>query len=87
MSDELFDTDLFQSLAKANDLRLYVEEGQPTNHFLTAFLAIHLTAKIGRAATANKAAIEDYWPRLKPYAAPPGMAAARSSNRGSGAPG
>ena len=68
MSGDLFENDLFQSLPQADDLRLYVEEGRPTNHFLMALLANDLMATLGRADAANKAAIEDSCLWLKSYA-------------------
>ncbi|MGI9475067.1 MAG: hypothetical protein ACR2PI_00030 [Hyphomicrobiaceae bacterium] len=68
MSDEMFDNDLFQSLPQAQDLREYVEDGRPTNHFLTALLHNDLMSCIGRADKHNKAALEDYVIWLKSYA-------------------
>ena len=68
MSDEMFDNDLFQSLPQAQDLREYVEDGRPTNHFLTALLQNDLMACIARADAHNKAALEDYVIWLKSYA-------------------
>ncbi len=68
MSDDLFDNELFESLPQAADLRLYIEEGRPTNHFLTALLSNDLMATLGRADAPNKAAIEDYCLWLKSYA-------------------
>jgi hypothetical protein len=68
MSDDLFDNELFESLPQAADLRLYIEEGRPTNHFLTALLANDLMATLGRADAPNKAAIEDYCLWLKSHA-------------------
>lgn len=66
--DEMFDNDLFRSLPQAQDLRAYVEEGRPTNHFLTALVQNDLMACIGRADTRSKAALEDYVMWLKSYA-------------------
>ncbi len=68
MSDDLFDNELFESLPQAADLRLYIEEGRPTNHFLTALLSNDLMATLGRADAVNKAAIEDYCLWLKSFA-------------------
>ena len=68
MSDDLFDNELFQTLPQAADLRLYIEEGRPTNHFLTALLSNDLMATLGRADAVNKAAIEDYCLWLKSFA-------------------
>ena len=69
MSDnELFDSDLFRSLPQAKDLREYVEDGRPTNHFLTALLQNDLMTCVGRADRRNLAALEDYVMWLKSYA-------------------
>ena len=68
MDDGMFEDDLFKSLPQAQDLREYVEDGRPTNHFLTALLQNDLMACIGRADARSKAAIEDYVMWLKSYA-------------------
>lgn len=70
-ADELFDNDLFRSLPQAQDLREYVEDGRPTNHFLTALLQNDLMTCVGRADARNKAALEDYVMWLKSYAPSP----------------
>lgn len=67
-NDDLFDNELFRSLPQSQDLREYVEDGRPTNHFLTALLQNDLMACIGRADVRNKAAIEAYVMWLKSYA-------------------
>ena len=64
----MFDSDLFRSLPQAQDLREYVEDGRPTNHFLTALLENDLMACIARADARNKAALEDYVIWLKSFA-------------------
>ncbi len=68
MSDERYDNDLFRSLPQADDLRNYVEEGRPTNHFLTALLENDLMSCLGRADARNKQALEDYCTWLKSFA-------------------
>jgi hypothetical protein len=67
-NDEMFDNELFKSLPQAQDLREYVEDGRPTNHFLTALLRNDLMSCIGRADVRNKAALEDYVIWLQSYA-------------------
>ena len=67
-NDEMFDNDLFRSLPQAQDLREYVEDGRPSNHFLTALLQNDLMTCLGRADVRNKAALEDYATWLKSYA-------------------
>lgn len=70
-ADEMFDNDLFRSLPQAQDLREYVEDGRPTNHFLTALLQNDLMMCVGRADARNQAALEDYVMWLKSYAPGP----------------
>ena len=70
-NESLFDNDLFRSLPQHQDLREYVEDGRPTNHFLTALLENDLMSCIGRADPRNKAALEDYVVWLKSFAPGP----------------
>lgn len=69
--DDLFDNDLFRSLPQAQDLREYVEDGRPTNHFLTALLENDLMRCVGRADARSKEALEDYVMWLQSYAPAP----------------
>ena len=69
--DDIFDSDLFRSLPQAQDLREYIEDGRPTNHFLTALLENDLMSCIGRADARNKAALENYVVWLKSFAPGP----------------
>ncbi|MBU2534379.1 MAG: hypothetical protein KKB37_16690 [Alphaproteobacteria bacterium] len=66
--DDRFDSDLFRALPQADDLRQYIEDGRPTNHFLTALLENDLMACIGRADARNRAALDDYVIWLKSFA-------------------
>lgn len=66
--DDIFDNDLFHSLPQARDLRHYVEEGRPTNHFLTALLENDLITCVARADARNKAVLADYVMWLRSYA-------------------
>ena len=66
--DDIFENDLFRSLPQAADLRLYIEEGRPTSHFLMALLSNDLMATLGRADHPNRRAIEDYCLWLRSYA-------------------
>ncbi len=65
---EMFENPLFEGLPQARDLRLYIEEGRPTNHFLTALLSNDLLASLGRADAQNYAALQDYAMWLRSYA-------------------
>jgi len=67
-NDEMFDNDLFRALPQAQDVREYVEDGRPTNHFLTALLENDLMRCVGRADVRSKAALEDYVMWLQSYA-------------------
>lgn len=64
----MFDNELFQSLPQAQDLREYVEDGRPTNHFLTALVQNDLVMCVGRADKQNLAALKDYVMWLTSYA-------------------
>lgn len=68
MQDEKYDNDLFRSLPQAEDLRKYIDNGIPTNHFLTALLSNDLMACFGRADLRSRAALADYVTWLKSYA-------------------
>jgi len=60
------------ALPQAEDLRQYIVNGTPTNHFLTAVLSNDLIGAIGRSDPVNRAALPDYVAWLKSYA--PGLA-------------
>lgn len=66
-----FEDEQFKRLPQAADLRAYLEEGRPTNHFLTALLENDLMACMGRADARNLAALKDYCEWLKSFA--PGL--------------
>jgi hypothetical protein len=68
---DIFEDDQFKRLPQAADLRAYIEEGRPTNHFLTALLENDLMACMGRADDRNLAALKDYCEWLKSFA--PGL--------------
>lgn len=68
MTDDAYDDALFRNLPQAADLRAYIDEGRPTNHFLTALLANDLMACLGRADARNLSALPDYAMWLRSYA-------------------
>ena len=70
MIDERYDNALFRSLPQGEDLRFYVDEGRPMNHFLMALVSNDLLECVGRADPRNLAALEDYCMWLRSYAPP-----------------
>jgi len=71
MTDQRYDNDLFESLPQGRDLRTYVDEGRPMNHFLMALVRNDLLECVGRADPRNLAALDSYCMWLRSYA-PPG---------------
>ncbi|MCB1511871.1 MAG: hypothetical protein KDJ36_13300 [Hyphomicrobiaceae bacterium] len=63
-----FDDPMFAGLPQAADLRVYLEQGQHRNHFLTALLENDLFEAVGRADAANLAALAEYCSWLNTYA-------------------
>ena len=68
MTDDPYDNELFRCLPQADDLRLYVEEGRPMNHFLTALVENDLMECIGRADEQSLEALDAYCAWLRTYA-------------------
>lgn len=87
MIDERYENELFQSLPQSDDLRSYVDDGRPMNHFMMALVRNDLLECVGRADQRNLAALEDYCMWLGSYAPPgcfgdPEKVAAWIRNRG-----
>ena len=70
MGEDIFDNEEFRALPQAEQLRLYVEEGRPVNHFLTFLIQNDLMRCVGRADPVNLAALEVYCIWLQSYAPP-----------------
>ncbi len=70
MIEEMFDNEIFAALPQARELRRYMEEGRPVNHFLTYLIQNDLVRCIGRADSENLAALPNYCTWLHSYAPP-----------------
>ncbi len=70
MIDDIFDTEEFQTLPQAEQIRLYVEEGRPVNHFLTFLIQNDLMRCVGRADQRNLEALQNYCTWFQSYAPP-----------------
>jgi len=62
-----YNNEHFKILPQGEDLRTYLEEGRPTNHFLTALLENDLMECMGRADTKNRQALYAYCIWLQTY--------------------
>jgi hypothetical protein len=70
MTSEIFDNDEFAALPQAEQIRLYIEEGRPVNHFLTFLIQNDLMRCVGRADARNLAALSTYCTWFQSYAPP-----------------
>jgi len=64
----MFDNENFCALPQGGALRRYIEQGYPTNHFLTAVLQNDLMEALARADDENFNALEAYCAWLRTYA-------------------